>query len=122
MEEFNNQKNDFLNVSEYLNKKYGYNAVKLDIKDSYFNMYEIIKDNMHIVELASNAISNVGLTPFSKPIRGGTDGARLTFEGLPCPNLGTGGYNYHGRMEILSINQMKKALEVGLEIVRLLTV
>lgn len=120
MDEFNNQKLTFKNITNYLNTKYGYNAVNLTITDSYFNMYEVIKDNMHIVDLAVKAISNVGLTPFSTPIRGGTDGARLTFEGLPCPNLGTGGYNFHGRMEFLSINQMKKAFDVGLEIINLL--
>lgn len=121
MKLFNEQKATFHNIEKYINNKYKYDAVKVNITDSYFNMYEVIKDNMHIIDLAKEAITNVGLTPFSTPIRGGTDGARLTFEGLPCPNLGTGGYNFHGRMEFLSINQMKKALEVGLEIVRLLT-
>lgn len=122
MELFNEQKEDFRKIAKYLNEKYGYNAVTLEITDSYFNMYEVIKDNMHIVELAKNAITNVGLTPKTLPIRGGTDGARLTFEGLPCPNLGTGAFNFHGRMEFASINQMEKAVKVILEIIRLTTI
>ncbi|MDY0277296.1 MAG: peptidase T [Acholeplasma sp.] len=117
---FNKQKDTFKEIEKYLNKKYGYKAVKLVIKDSYYNMYEIIKDHMHIVEVARKAIENSGLTPITMPIRGGTDGARLTFEGLPCPNLGTGCYNFHGRMEFASINQMEKAVEIALEIVKII--
>lgn len=121
MEVFNNQKTTFKDITNYLNNKYGYNAVSLEISDSYFNMYEVIKDHMHIVELAEKAISNVGLKTITTPIRGGTDGARLTFEGLPCPNLGTGSFNFHGRMEFSSINQMEKAVSVCLEIVNIIT-
>ncbi|HHT38035.1 MAG TPA: M20/M25/M40 family metallo-hydrolase, partial [Mollicutes bacterium] len=106
-------------IASYLNNKYNYEIVKLEINDSYFNMYEVIKDHMYIVDIAKDAIKNVGLTPITNPIRGGTDGARLTFDGLPCPNLGTGGFNYHGRMEFASINQMKKAVDVALEIVKI---
>jgi len=116
---FNEQKETFKKIASYLNNKYNYEIVKLEINDSYFNMYEVIKDNMHIVKIAKDAIRNVGLTPITNPIRGGTDGARLTFDGLPCPNLGTGGFNYHGRMEFASINQMKKAVDVALEIVKI---
>lgn len=116
---FNKQKETFTNIKDYLNNKYGYEAVKLVLKDSYYNMYDILKDKMHIIELAEKAITNLGLTPIKTPIRGGTDGARLTFEGLPCPNLGTGSYNFHGRMEFASINQMHKALEIVLEIIKL---
>lgn len=118
---FNDQKNDFINITNYLNNKYGYNIVDLKITDSYYNMYEIIKDNMHIVDIAKEAILNSGIKPITNPIRGGTDGARLTFENLPCPNLGTGGFNYHGRLEFLSINQMKKALDIALEIVNIVS-
>ena len=82
-------------------------------------MYEIIKNHMHIIELAETAIQNVGVTPFRDAIRGGTDGARLTYEGLLCPNLGTGGYQFHGRLEFASIQQMIKAKEIFIEIVRL---
>lgn len=116
---FEQQKNDFKLITKFINDKYNYEAVKLEINDSYYNMYEVIKDHMHIVELAKKAIENQGLTPITNPIRGGTDGARLTFEGLPCPNLGTGCFNFHGRMEFASINQMEKALNIALEIVKI---
>lgn len=116
---FEQQKNTFIEIENYLNNKYGYDVVKLTLTDSYYNMYEVIKDNMHIVDIAKEAIEKVGLIPITNPIRGGTDGARLTFDGLPCPNLGTGGFNYHGRMEFASINQMEKAVEVALEIVKI---
>lgn len=119
MEKFNVQKVDFENIKNYLNQKYGYEAVQLKITDSYFNMFEVIKNHMHIVELAEKAISNIGLIPFREAIRGGTDGARLTYEGLLCPNLGTGGYQFHGRLEFASINQMKKATEILIEIVKI---
>lgn len=121
MKLFNEQKETFYKIANFLNDKYGYEIVKVDIKDSYYNMYEIIKDNMHIIDIAKIAIENAGLKPISTPIRGGTDGARLTFTGLPCPNLGTGGFNYHGRMEFASINQMEKAVEIALEIVKIVT-
>lgn len=114
---FNKQKTDFLNIQKYMNDKYGYNAINVEIKDSYFNMYEKLKDHMYIIDVAKDAIKKVGLTPFSEAIRGGTDGARLTFEGLLCPNLGTGGYHFHGRYEFCSINQMHKSVEILKEIV-----
>ncbi|VEU81029.1 peptidase T [Haploplasma axanthum] len=120
-EKFNEQKETFKEIANYLNKKYGYNAVELKITDSYYNMYDVIKDHMYIVELAEEAIRNNDIEPISRPIRGGTDGARLTFDGLPCPNLGTGGYNFHGRMEFASINQMEKALDIALEIVKIVS-
>jgi tripeptide aminopeptidase len=119
MQKFLDQKKIFEDIASYLNKKYGYQAVNLKITDSYFNMFEIIKDHIHIIDLAEQAIKNVGLTPFRNAIRGGTDGARLTYEGLLCPNIGTGGFQFHGRMEFASIQQMKKATEVLIEIVRL---
>ena len=119
MQKFLDQKKIFEDITAYLNHKYGYQAVNLDITDSYFNMYEIIKDHMHIIELAEQAIKNVGLTPFRDAIRGGTDGARFTYEGLLCPNIGTGGFQFHGRMEFASIQQMKLATKIMIEIVRL---
>lgn len=115
-EKFENQKVDFQKITAYLNEKYGYEAVSLEITDSYFNMYEVLKEDMSPVEVAKTAISNVGVVPYSLAIRGGTDGARLTFMGLPCPNLGTGGYNFHGRYEFASITQMEKAVEILKEI------
>ncbi len=113
------QKEDFLKIKNYLNDKYGYEAVKLEIKDSYYNMGDIVKDHMEVVDLAIEATKNCGVTPVVEPIRGGTDGARLTYEGLVCPNIGTGGYQFHGRLEFASLTQMKKAVEILIEIVRL---
>ncbi|MFP4177744.1 MAG: peptidase T [Acholeplasmataceae bacterium] len=113
---FEKQKQDFAAIRDFINARYGYPAVKLEIKDSYYNMYEVLKDRMDIVERAKRAIESVGITPKSEPIRGGTDGSRLTFMGLPCPNLGTGGFQFHGRMEFASINQMEKATEILIRI------
>ncbi|MCF7932429.1 MAG: peptidase T, partial [Acholeplasmataceae bacterium] len=116
---FEQQKKTFQSIASFMNERYGYMVVDLDIKDSYHNMYEILKDHMDIIELAQKAIRDVGITPFSEAIRGGTDGARLTFDGLPCPNLGTGGYNFHGRYEFASMQQMEKALLIMINIVKL---
>jgi tripeptide aminopeptidase len=121
MIKFNKQKDDFKRVVAFMNDKYGYEAVSLKITDSYFNMLEVLKHDMSPVELAKQAITNVGLTPHSEAIRGGTDGARLTFMGLPCPNLGTGGFNFHGRFEFASINQMEQAVDVMIEIIKLIS-
>ncbi|MBU1142057.1 MAG: peptidase T [Firmicutes bacterium] len=119
MKLFKSQKSEFEKIALFMNEKYGYTCVELSITDSYFNMYEVIKDHMHVVELALTAVKNVGLTPFTKAIRGGTDGARLTYEGLICPNIGTGGYQFHGRLEFCSIHQMRKAVQVLIEIVKI---
>ncbi|MCF7933085.1 MAG: peptidase T [Acholeplasmataceae bacterium] len=116
---FEQQKKTFQSIASFMNERYGYMVVDLEIKDSYHNMYEILKDHMDIIKLAQRAIRDVGITPFSEAIRGGTDGARLTFDGLPCPNLGTGGYNFHGRYEFASIQQMEKALLIMINIVKL---
>lgn len=115
---FNKQKQDFLTISNFINQKYGPNTCEVEIEDTYYNMYEYIKEKFEIVELAERAIKNVGLTPIVKPIRGGTDGAMLTSKGLPCPNLGTGGYNFHGRFECITIEGMDTAVAILLEIVR----
>ncbi len=121
MVKFNKQKDDFKRIVAFMNDKYGYEAVSLKITDSYFNMLEVLKHDMSPVELAKQAITNVGLTPHSEAIRGGTDGARLTFMGLPCPNLGTGGFNFHGRFEFASIQQMEQAVDVMIEIIKLIS-
>lgn len=104
-----------------MNQKYGAGTVTLTITYSYYNMLEIIEQNPFVVELAKKAISNTGLEPLSRPVRGGTDGARLSFMGLPCPNLGTGGYGFHGPFEHISIEGMKTAIQVIKEIVTLVT-
>lgn len=109
---FNNKKKLIEKIAYNINQKYQYDAVKVTIKDQYYNMITHLKDKKHIINIAKEAIIAAGLSPISEPIRGGTDGASLTYKGLPTPNLGTGGYNYHGRYEFASINQMKKSVEI----------
>ena len=100
-------------------EKYGAELVKADIKDSYYNMLEKIKPHMHLIENARKAIAANGMEPIDVPIRGGTDGARLSFEGLPCPNLGTGGFNFHGCFECITVERMDKSVAVIKDIIRL---
>ena len=104
-----------------MNQKYGTETVSLTINHSYSNMIEVIKKHPYTVELAKQAIKNVGLEPLSRPVRGGTDGARLSFMGLPCPNLGTGGYGFHGPYEHVTVEGMNTAIEVIKELVKLTT-
>ncbi len=101
-----------------LNKQWGHGTVKLIMKDQYYNMREKIEPVFHIVELAKKAIIAAGITPQVKAIRGGTDGSKLSYMGLPCPNLFTGGYNYHGRYEFIPVSSMTKATEVILQIIK----
>ena len=104
---------DTLRVLEKkMNEKYGAGTVSLKITDSYSNMLEIIEQHPFVVELAREAIASTGLTPISRPVRGGTDGARLSFMGLPCPNLGTGGYGFHGPYEHISVEGMETAVKI----------
>ncbi len=99
-------------AAEFLNKKYGEKTVALTIQDSYFNMRKCIEPHLYIVERAKAAMEASGMTPEEMPIRGGTDGARLSYEGLPCPNLCTGGENYHGRFEYIPVEDMEKCVEM----------
>ena len=99
-------------LEKKMNKKYGAGTVSLKITDSYSNMLEIIEQHPFVVELAREAIASTGLTPISRPVRGGTDGARLSFMGLPCPNLGTGGYGFHGPYEHISVEGMETAVKI----------
>ena len=101
-----------------MNKKYGEGTVSLTITHSYENMLSIIMDNMYIIDLAKAAIEENGLEPLSRPVRGGTDGARLSFMGLPCPNLGTGGYGFHGPFEHISVEGMETAVNIIKSIVK----
>lgn len=101
-----------------MNKKYGEGTVSLTITHSYENMLSIIMDNMYIIDLAKAAIEENGLEPLSRPVRGGTDGARLSFMGLPCPNLGTGGYGFHGPFEHISVEAMETAVNIIKSIVK----
>ena len=103
-------------AADFINAKYGAGTVELTIRDSYFNMREKIEPCMHIVERAKKAMVAVGMTAKTVPIRGGTDGARLSFEGLPCPNLCTGGENYHGRFEYIPVEDMELCVKMLVEI------
>ncbi len=105
-------------MAQLLNVKYGEGTIVLEIKDSYYNMREKIEPVMHIIELACEAMKAVGVTPHVQPIRGGTDGARLSFMGLPCPNLFTGGHNFHGKFEFLPVPSLLKATKTVVEIIR----
>lgn len=113
---FNKKKERFKKIAGYLNEKYGQGTIELKLEDSYFNMKEKILPHMHIVENAIRAMENVGIEPKVVPIRGGTDGARLSYMGLPCPNLCTGGHNFHGRFEYIPIQSMEKVVELLIEI------
>ncbi|MGD0710712.1 MAG: peptidase T [Bacteroidales bacterium] len=104
---------------DYLNKKYRENTVVLELKDQYFNMREQVEKVFHVVETAKKAMEEVGIVPKVVPIRGGTDGARLSYMDLPCPNIFAGGHNFHGKMEYVPVESMVKAVEVILKIVEL---
>lgn len=115
---FNEKKKILQDIVDFLNEKYG-QRIDLEIEDSYYNMKEKIKPCMEIVDLAKKSIKKAGMDPIVKPIRGGTDGASLSYKGLPTPNLFTGGYNFHGRYELLSVDIMEKSFEVLKNIVQL---
>ena len=106
-------------IEQKMNEKYHADTVKLNIQHSYSNMLEVIEKNEYVVAIAKKAIKNVGLEPVSRPVHGGTDGARLSFMGLPCPNLGTGGYGFHGPFEHISVEGMDTAVSVIKEIVKI---
>ena len=118
MEKFGQKKALMCAAADFLNAKYGQGTVQVTIRDSYFNMREKIEPCMYIVDRAVNAIKDMGIEPIIVPIRGGTDGARLSFEGLPCPNLGTGGANAHGRFEHVAVEDMELCTRL---LVKLLT-
>ncbi len=118
MEKFEDKKQIMRHAAQQLNKRYGKGTVELIIKDSYYNMREKIEPCMHIVERATAAMQAVGIQPKTVPIRGGTDGARLSYEGLPCPNLCTGGENFHGRYEYIPVEDMELVVKL---LVQLLT-
>jgi tripeptide aminopeptidase len=99
-------------ITDFLNAKYGEDTVAVHVRDSYYNMREVIQQNMVLVDVATDTMKRLGITPLVKPVRGGTDGARLSYMGLPCPNLFTGGRNYHGPFEYVVIQSMEKAVQV----------
>lgn len=112
------QKNDFYNAKEFINKKYGKDLVEVIIKDSYLNMATIINEDPTCVIRAKEAIKKLGYNPVTTPIRGGTDGAKLTQMGLKTPNLGTGGYNYHGPYELACLEEMELVAKILIEIAK----
>lgn len=109
---FETRLNKLRTLEVEMNQKYGKGTVSLKITDSYSNMLEVIEKNQYVVDLAREAITSTGLTSISRPVRGGTDGARLSFMGLPCPNLGTGGYGFHGPYEHITVEGMETAVKI----------
>jgi tripeptide aminopeptidase len=112
MEKFTEKKRIMQEIADIINQKYGEGTVELTIRDSYFNMKQCIEPVMYIVDRAKAAMRDAGMDPVEVPIRGGTDGARLSYEGLPCPNLCTGGENYHGRFEFIPVEDMEKCVQM----------
>lgn len=119
MEKFEQKKALMKDVVAFINAKYGQGTATLEMKDQYYNMREQVEPHYHIVEKAMKAMEMAGIKPQVQPIRGGTDGARLSFMGLPCPNIFAGGHNFHGKLEYLPLQSMEKASEVVLNIIRL---
>ena len=116
MAKFEEKKAVMRAAADFINAKYGAGTVELMLKDSYFNMKKCIEPCMYVVERAKSAMKAVGMNPVEVPIRGGTDGARLSYEGLPCPNLCTGGENYHGRFEFIPVEDMELCVKMLVEI------
>lgn len=118
-EKFENKKEFIRNVVKNINYKYGKEIVTVELKDQYYNMGEIIKDHMYVVDIAKDAMENLGIKPIIQPIRGGTDGSKISFMGLPTPNIFAGGENFHGKYEFVSWESMKSATDVIIEIIKL---
>ena len=118
-EKFEIKKKIMAQCVDFLNNKYGYGILSLDMRDQYYNMKKEIEPHYHVIEKAVKAMEMAGVAPKIKPIRGGTDGARLSFMGLPCPNIFAGGHNFHGKLEYVPLESMEKAFEVVLNIIKL---
>jgi len=116
MSRFEEKKAVMTAAAAYINAKHGEGTLELDLKDSYFNMKKCIEPVMYVVDRAKEAMAAVGMNPEEVPIRGGTDGARLSYEGLPCPNLCTGGENYHGRFEFIPVEDMEQCVKMLVKI------
>jgi tripeptide aminopeptidase len=118
-DKFNARKEEMERLANIINSEFGAGTAKLELCDQYYNMKEKIEPVMHVVTIAFAAMESVGVTPNVKPIRGGTDGVQLSFKGLPCPNIFTGGINFHGRYEFIPVQSMKKAMDVIVKIVKI---
>ena len=118
-ERFEQRKRFIWSAMDFMRAKYGGETVNVTLKDQYYNMREKIEPVMHVIEIAEQAMRNADVTPKVVPIRGGTDGAQLSFKGLPCPNIFAGGLNFHGRYEFVPIPSMEKATKVIVEIAKL---
>lgn len=118
-EKFEHKKSFITQAVDYMNKRYGSDVLKLELKDQYYNMKEMVLPVYHVVETARLAMEDLGISPVIVPIRGGTDGARLSYMGLPCPNIFAGGHNFHGKFEYVSLESMEKAVAVILKIIEL---
>lgn len=116
MKKFNEKKTLIKNAVEYLKLKYKDAKIEIEVKDSYYNMREKIEPVMEIIDIVKKSMEEIGITPNIKPIRGGTDGARLSYKGLPCPNIFTGGHNFHGKFEYIPIQSMEKARDLIIKI------
>ena len=117
MKLFEKRKSDFQNAANTINKKLGDDTIQVEIKDQYYNMREKVEPVMHIVDIAEEAMKDLGIKPLIKAIRGGTDGSQLSYKGLPCPNIFAGGHNFHGRYEYVPVESMQKATDVIVKIV-----
>ena len=118
-EKFEQKKEYLQRVEKYMAEKYGEGVVSLALRDQYYNMREMVEPHPEIIDKAKEAMENAGVTPIVKPIRGGTDGSRLSYMGLPCPNLCTGGYNFHSRYEYASLPEMERSAEVLIRLAKL---
>ncbi len=117
MKKFNEKKNLIKAAVMYLQLKYKDACIEIEVKDSYYNMRENIEQVMYVIDLAKKSMEELGIEPHIRPIRGGTDGARLSYKGLPCPNLFTGGHNFHGKFEYISVQSMEKARDLIVKII-----
>lgn len=115
---FERRKKEIQHLVNKINAEFGAGTAEAEIKDQYYNMREKVEPLMHIVDLAAEAMKEIGITPNIKPIRGGTDGSQLSFKGLPCPNIFAGGHNFHGRFEYVPIQSMEKATQVIITIAK----
>jgi tripeptide aminopeptidase len=117
--QFENKKTLMLDVANLLNRKYAEGAVRVEMQDQYFNMREKIEPVFHILEMAKKAMEEIGIQPKIVPVRGGTDGSRLSFMGLPCPNIFAGGHNFHGKFEYIPLESMVSAANVIVRLVEM---